>query len=244
MKKLFFVLLILGTSALTYAQSKPVRGVITDAQGIPMGGVVISVKSNPSNKVVSKANGVYQINIMDFEKGVLVFTFVGYENQEVIVKSRSELNIVLKNNPTQLDEVVVVAALGITRKQKSVTYASQTVDPTTLTEARDLNFLNGLTGKVAGLQVTGTGQPGSSVRLTLRGDNSFSGNNQPLMVIDGVPVENPIGTSGNLDYGNPISNINPDDIESITVLKGPNGAALYGAKAANGAILITLKLGY
>lgn len=241
MKKLFFVLLILGTSALTYAQSKPVRGTITDAQGIPMGGVVISVKSNPSNKVLSKANGVYQINIMDFEKGVLVFTFVGYENQEVIVKSRSEINIALKNNPTQLDEVVVVAALGITRKQKSVTYASQTVDPTTLTEARDLNFLNGLTGKVAGLQVTGTGQPGSSVRLTLRGDNSFSGNNQPLMVIDGVPVENPIGTSGNLDYGNPISNINPDDIESITVLKGPNGAALYGAKAANGAILITLK---
>jgi hypothetical protein len=149
---------------------------------------------------------VYQINILDFEKGVLVFTFVGYENQEVIVKSRSEINIALKINPTQLDEVVVVSALGITRKQKSVTYASQTVDPTTLTEARDLNFLNGLTGKVAGLQVTGSGQPGSSVRLTLRGDNSFSGNNQPLMVIDGVPVENPIGTSGNLDYGNPISN--------------------------------------
>jgi TonB-dependent SusC/RagA subfamily outer membrane receptor len=243
MKKLFFVLLILGTSALTYAQSKPVRGTITDAQGVPMGGVVISVKSNPSNKVLSKANGVYQINILDFEKGVLVFTFVGYENQEVIVKSRSEINIALKINPTQLDEVVVVSALGITRKQKSVTYASQTVDPTTLTEARDLNFLNGLTGKVAGLQVTGSGQPGSSVRLTLRGDNSFSGNNQPLMVIDGVPVENPIGTSGNLDYGNPISNINPDDIESITVLKGPNGAALYGAKAANGAILITLKKG-
>jgi TonB-dependent SusC/RagA subfamily outer membrane receptor len=243
MKKLLFILLILGTSTFTYAQTKPVRGTITDAQGIPMEGVSIFVKSNPSNKVLSNAKGIFQINLLDFDKGVLVFSFVGYENQEVIVKNRPVINIALKINPAELNEVVVVAALGITRKQKSVTYASQTVDPTTLTEARDLNFLNGLTGKVAGLQVTGTGQPGSSVRLTLRGDNSFSGNNQPLMVIDGVPVDNPIGTNGNLDYGNPISNINPDDIESITVLKGPNGAALYGAKAANGAILITLKKG-
>ncbi|MFN6388072.1 MAG: SusC/RagA family TonB-linked outer membrane protein [Bacteroidota bacterium] len=243
MKKLLFILLILGTSTFTNAQTKPVRGTITDAQGIPMEGVSIFVKSNPSNKVLSNAKGIFQINLLDFDKGVLVFSFVGYENQEVIVKNRPVINIALKINPAELNEVVVVAALGITRKQKSVTYASQTVDPTTLTEARDLNFLNGLTGKVAGLQVTGTGQPGSSVRLTLRGDNSFSGNNQPLMVIDGVPVDNPIGTNGNLDYGNPISNINPDDIESITVLKGPNGAALYGAKAANGAILITLKKG-
>ena len=243
MNKFILLVLMLFTSAQIYAQAKPIKGTISDAEGAPLVGAIISVKSNPGNQVLSNANGVYQINVLDFDKGVLVFSFVGYTTQEIIVNNRSEINVQLKPSQENLADVVVVAALGVTRKQRSVTYASQTVDPTTLTEARDLNFLNGLTGKVAGLQVTGTGQPGSSVRLTLRGDNSFSGNNQPLMVIDGVPVENPIGTTGNLDYGNPISNINPDDIESITVLKGPNGAALYGAKAANGAILITLKKG-
>lgn len=237
------LLLMVFTSTLTYAQAKPVKGTITDAEGNPLAGATISVKANPGNKVLSNAKGVYQINIADFENGILVFSFVGFTNQEVKVNNQSELNIRMEPSVTQLGDVVVVSALGINRKQKSVTYASQSVDPTALTEARDLNFVNGLTGKIAGLQVTGTGQPGSSVRLTLRGDNSFSGNNQPLMVIDGVPVENPSNTNGNLDYGNPISNINPDDIESITVLKGPNGAALYGAKAANGAILITLKKG-
>jgi TonB-linked SusC/RagA family outer membrane protein len=180
---------------------------------------------------------------MDFENEVLVFSYIGFAPQEIKVAKRSEIDVKLSPDQGKLEDVVVVAALGVTRKKKSLTYASQTVDPTALTEARDVNFLNALTGKVAGLQITGTGQPGSSTRITLRGDNSFSGNNQPLMVIDGVPVDNPAGTSGNLDYGNPISNINPDDIESITVLKGPNGAALYGAKAANGAILITLKKG-
>ena len=237
------LVLMLFTSAQIYAQAKPIKGTIVDAEGVPLVGAVISVKANPSNKVLSKANGLYQINVLDLDRGVLVFSFVGFTTQEILIARRSEINVKLIPNQEKLADVVVVAALGVTQKQRAVTYASQTVDPTTLTEARDLNFLNGLTGKVAGLQVTGTGQPGSSVRLTLRGDNSFSGNNQPLMVIDGVPVENPIGTAGNLDYGNPISNINPDDIESITVLKGPNGAALYGAKAANGAILITLKKG-
>ncbi len=208
---------MLCTSAQIYAQTKPIKGTIVDAEGMPLVGAVISVKANPSNKVLSKANGLYQINVLDVEKGVLVFSFVGFTTQEILIAKRSEINVKLSPNQEKLADVVVVAALGVTQKQRAVTYASQTVDPTTLTEARDLNFLNGLTGKVAGLQVTGTGQPGSSVRLTLRGDNSFSGNNQPLMVIDGVPVENPVGTAGNLDYGNPISNINPDDIESITV---------------------------
>lgn len=243
MKKLIIVLLMAFTSVLSFAQSKPVKGTISDAKGNPLEGATISVKSNPNNKVLSNEKGGYQINILDFENGILVFSFVGYANQEVKVDRRSEINVKMVQSETQLGDVVVVSALGVTRKQRSITYASQTVDPTALTEARDVNFLNALTGKVAGLQITGTGQPGSSTRITLRGDNSFSGNNQPLMVIDGVPVENSAGTSGNLDYGNPISNINPDDIESITVLKGPNGAALYGAKAANGAILITLKKG-
>jgi TonB-linked SusC/RagA family outer membrane protein len=243
MHRLLMFLIMVFISTLTYGQAKQVKGIITDAQGSPLVGATIFVKSNPSNKVLSNEKGAYQINIIDFENGILVFSFVGFANQEVSVNNQSEINTRMEPLVTQLGDVVVVSALGTSRKQKSVTYASQSVDPTALTEARDLNFVNGLSGKIAGLQVTGTGQPGSSVRLTLRGDNSFSGNNQPLMVIDGVPMENPSNTNGNLDYGNPISNINPDDIESITVLKGPNGAALYGAKAANGAILITLKKG-
>jgi TonB-linked SusC/RagA family outer membrane protein len=243
MNKIITLLFMVFASTMIYAQTTTVRGTITDEKGVKLVGASIAVKGKPNVKTISSVEGDYKITVSNPAKDTLVFNYVGFAVEEIKVNNQAQINVQLKPSQAQLNDVVVVSALGVTRKQRTVTYAAQTVDPTTLTEARDLNFLNGLTGKVAGLQVTSTGQPGSSVRLTLRGDNSFTGNNQPLMVIDGVPVENPIGTSGNLDYGNPISNINPDDIESITVLKGPNGAALYGAKAANGAILITLKKG-
>jgi TonB-dependent SusC/RagA subfamily outer membrane receptor len=145
----------------------------------------------------------------------------------------------------KLNDVVVISALGLTRKAKSIGYSTQTVDVDKLTEARDVNITNGLAGKVAGLQVTSTGQPGSSSRVVIRGENSMTGNNQPLWVIDGVPMANDMGdTRGdNLDYGNGAEDLNPDDVESIQVLKGPNATALYGSRAANGAILVTTKKG-
>jgi hypothetical protein len=139
MNKFILLVLMLFTSAQIYAQAKPIKGTISDAEGAPLVGAIISVKSNPGNQVLSNANGVYQINVLDFDKGVLVFSFVGFTTQEITVNNRSEINVQLKPSQENLADVVVVAALGVTRKQRSVTYASQAVDPTTLTEARDLN---------------------------------------------------------------------------------------------------------
>jgi TonB-linked SusC/RagA family outer membrane protein len=243
MNKLVMLLIMVMTSTMIFAQSKTVKGTTTDEKGVKLVGVTITVKGKPNFKTVTSAEGGFNITIPNPATDTLVFSHVGFTNLELKVNNQTEINVQLIVAQTKLEDVVVTSALGITRKQKTVTYAAQAVDPKPLTEARDVNFLNGLSGKVAGLQVTSSGQPGSSVRLTLRGDNSLSQNNQPLIVIDGVPIENSPGDNGNLDYGNAASNINPDDIESINVLKGPNGAALYGAKAANGAILITLKKG-
>ncbi|MDB5209465.1 MAG: SusC/RagA family TonB-linked outer membrane protein [Sediminibacterium sp.] len=243
MRKTLAILVMVLSAAITYAQPKTLRGSITDEKGTPVPGVSVSVKNKPNLQAISNDGGVYEIKVTDAANDILVFTNVGFTTQEIKVSNRTSFDVKLQSSQTQLEDVIVVSALGINRKQKSLTYASQSIDTKTLTEARDVNFMSALSGKIAGLQVTGTGQPGGSVRITLRGDNSLSGTNQPLIVVDGVPIENSPGDAGNIDYGNAVANINPDDIESITVLKGPNGAALYGARAANGAILITLKKG-
>jgi TonB-linked SusC/RagA family outer membrane protein len=236
------LLFIIATFA-AYGQKIPIKGVVTDESGKPLAGVTITVKGT-SQSVVTKEDGSFVLELTSTKNVFLIASHTGYLRKEVKVSGNEPVKISMTITEKLLDDVVVISALGIGRSAKTLTYSSQVVDPKTLTEARDINFLNALAGKVAGLQVTGTGQPGGSVRLTLRGDNSLSGSNQPLIVVDGVPIENAPGDApGNLDYGNAAANINPDDIESITVLKGPNGAALYGAKAANGAILITLKKG-
>jgi TonB-linked SusC/RagA family outer membrane protein len=238
MKKLLLLMMAFSV-AISHAQTKTVQGKVTDEKDRPIAGVTVAAKGNTASQALTVENGTFELRIPDNET-TLVFSHVGYEKLEVKATG-SNLAVRLVFSAKNLDDVIVVSALGVNRKQKSLTYASQTINPNTLTEARDVNFLNALSGKVAGLQVIGSGQPGGSVRLTLRGNNSISGNNQPLIVIDGVPMENNPGDAGNLDYGNAVANINPDDIESITVLAGPNGAALYGSKASNGAILITLK---
>lgn len=244
MSKLFMLFFMVLTVTVSNAQSKTIKGVLTDEKGIPVVGASVSVKGKPNLGTVSNEQGAYQISITDPAKDILVFSHVEFATEEIPVNNQTVINLKFKDSQgQQMGDVVVVSALGVTRKQKSLTYASQNIDPKSITEARDVSFLNALQGKVAGLQITGTGQPGGSVRITLRGDNSLSSSNQPLIVIDGVPIENSPGEVGNIDYGNAAANINPDDIESITVLKGPNGAALYGAKAANGAILITMKKG-
>ena len=238
MKKLLLLIMAFAT-AITYAQTKTVQGRVMDDKDRPLAGVTVAAKNTPNAQVLTAENGTFVLKMPEKET-TLVFSHIGYERQE-IKATGTDLAIKLVFSAKNLDDVIVISALGINRKQKSLTYASQTINPSTLTEARDVNFLNALSGKVAGLQVLGSGQPGGSVRLTLRGNSSISGNNQPLFVVDGVPIENGPGDAGNLDYGNAVANINPDDIESITVLAGPNGAALYGSKASNGAILITLK---
>ncbi|MCW3092981.1 MAG: SusC/RagA family TonB-linked outer membrane protein [Ferruginibacter sp.] len=234
--------LLLTFFTTTYCQQIPISGKVTDEKGLPLAGAVVYVKGGKT-QTITKEDGTFSINVTN-ASDVLVASSINRTPVEIKLNGKRQVSISLVTITKSMDEVIVVSALGIARTQKSLTYASQTVKTESLTEARDLNVLSGLAGKVAGLQITGTGQPGGSARLTLRGDNSLSGSNQPLIVVDGVPLDNPAGDAGGyLDYGNPAGSINPDDIESITVLKGPNGAALYGAKAANGAILITLKKG-
>jgi TonB-linked SusC/RagA family outer membrane protein len=229
----------------SYGQTISLKGKVTDQQSKPMQQVSVVVKGTRIG-TMTKEDGSFSLNVSSSASRVtLLISFTGYAPREVEATAGQEVNVMLSPSNNNLNDVIVVGSLGLTRKAKSVPYSSQSVDPDKLTEARDVNIINGLTGKVAGIQVTTTGQPGSSSRLILRGDNSITGNSQPLWVVDGVPIANNSGETGgaggSLDVGNGVADLNPDDIESIEVLKGPNAAALYGSKAANGAILVTTK---
>ena len=239
---LALLLFIIATGS-TYGQRIPVRGIITDATATPIPGVTVTVKGTTQN-AISKEDGTFLLNLLSTNNVTLVLSHTGFVTKEVKVTGTDDIKVSLVQSEKLLEDVIVVSPLGLTRKAKSIPYSSQAVDPEALTEARDVNITNGLAGKVAGIQVTTTGQPGSSSRVILRGDNSITGNNQPLWVVDGVAINNNMGEAGgNVDYGNGAQDLNPDDIESIEVLKGPNAAALYGSRAANGAILVTTKKG-
>ena len=242
------LLLLLGTSAI-YAQRVIIKGRVIDDNLKPLTGATIVVKAAAAT-ALSKEDGSFSLSVADPATAVQIISHVGFATKEVRLEGNHEIQISLTPSQDKLNDVIVISAMGLTRKQKSIGYSSQSVDVDKLTEARDVNITNGLAGKVAGLQVTTTGQPGSSSRVVIRGENSMTGNNQPLWVVDGVPINNDPGdapgsyaSSGNIDFGNGAADLNPDDIESIQVLKGPNAAALYGSKAANGAILITTKKG-
>ena len=244
MKRLLVYLTCTFFVAFTYGQKIPIRGLVVNDKSEPLEGVTILLKGK-SASALSRADGHFVINVEDVQNGVLTVSIVGYATQDVPIKGQVDLRITMTAASKDMKDVIVISALGLTKKQKAVGYSSQSVDPDRLTEARDVNITDGLTGKVAGLQVTTTGQPGSSTRVVIRGENSITGNNQPLWVVDGVPIQNDMGDSrgDNLDYGNGAADLNPDDIASIEVLKGPNAAALYGSRAANGAILVTTKKG-
>lgn len=249
MKVLPILLLLLCFIPTAYSQRTPVTGTVVDEKKEPLAAVSIFVKGTKI-AAITRADGQFNLSVADVQTAVLIVSFTGYTTREVPLNGKTDIQIFLSPGDKNLNDVIVVSAMGLTRKSKSIGYSTQAVDPDRLTEARDINITNGLAGKVAGLQVTTTGQPGSSTRVIIRGENSMTGNNQPLWVVDGVPINNDPGdaagsfaSSGNLDYGNGAGDLNPDDIESIQVLKGPNAAALYGSKAANGAILITTKKG-
>ncbi|HTE10978.1 MAG TPA: SusC/RagA family TonB-linked outer membrane protein [Chitinophagaceae bacterium] len=235
-------LLLLTAVFTSNAQKIPVKGVITDVNSKPLHGATILAKGTRL-ATTSNEDGSFLLNVTSLDNLVLLVTYTGFASREIKVNGTDAIKISLAPADNTLTDVIVVSALGLTRKAKSVPYSSQSIDPTALTEARDANITNLLAGKVAGIQVTTTGQPGSSTRVILRGENSLTNNNQPLWVVDGIPISNNMGdnTTSNLDYGNGAQDLNPDDIESIEVLKGPNAAALYGSQAANGAILITTK---
>ncbi|OMP30259.1 MULTISPECIES: SusC/RagA family TonB-linked outer membrane protein [Mangrovimonas] len=229
---------------ITFAQEKTISGTVTDETGLPLPGVNIIVKGTTTG-TQTDFDGNYAISAKAGD--ILTFTYIGLKTQEITVGSSSSINITMLEDAAVLDEVVVTA-LGIKREEKALGYSVQSIKGEGMTEARESNISNAISGKVAGVQVTGTsGSVGSSSRIVLRGNSSITGNNEPLYVVDGVPIDNRsfgnAGSGGGVDLPNGAADINPDDIESVTILKGPNAAALYGLRAGNGVIVITTKSG-
>ena len=241
-----------------FAQTNTLKGVVTDAEEVPLPGVTVLLKGSTTG-TVTNFEGAYTLTLPRTPAAgdTLIFSFVGYTKQEVPYNNATTLNIQLKEGTELLSEVVVTA-LGIKREEKALGYATQTVSGEALTAARSNNFANALSGKVAGLNMNTAGSgPVNSVRISLRGDASLNPNgNNALVVLDGVPMNSGLTSSGvgnaygagsgndvPVDFGNGISDINPEDIESITVLKGASATALYGSRAANGALIITTKSG-
>jgi len=224
-----------------FAQNITITGTVKSADGETLPGVSILIKETKKT-TISDAKGAFSINTP--EKGTLVFSYIGFKSQEIpINKNAGPVSVILQSSDNALDEVVVTA-LGISRQKKSLGYAVQELKGQDLSEAKESNLVNAMAGKIAGVRVTNSqGSMGSS-RVVIRGETSIAGNNQPLFVVDGIPVDNSqLNAAGARDYANAISDINAEDIESISVLKGPNAAALYGSRAAAGVILIKTKTG-
>lgn len=246
MRRLVFLSILLIVSRILYAQERVVKGRVTDeADGSALPGVTIKIKGILKS-AQTNAEGYYEISANSSD--VLVFTYTGMLSNEVVVSNQSTINVSLKTDTKMLDEVVVTA-LGIERKAKSLTYSTQSISNSELTRAKDANPMNNLAGKVSGLQINrSSGGAGGSVNITLRGLKS-NRNNQPLYVVDGLPITNTMGSGsegafgGSTDRGDILSTLNPDDIASINVLKGASASALYGSVGQNGAIMITTKKG-
>ena len=226
---------------LLHAQT--INGKITDTEGNPLPGATV-LNTSSSEGIVSDFDGNFSINAsLDDE---LEISFIGYLTLKVTVSDTDqEFNFMLESDV--LDEVVVTS-LGISRAKKSLGYAVTEVEGDAINTVKDHNIASSLQGKVAGLNITTSGSMGSGSRITIRGNNSIGGNNQALIVVDGVPINADGINSGGSVYNSVvpaagITDINPNDVESISVLKGPNAAALYGARAGNGVILITTKSG-
>jgi TonB-linked SusC/RagA family outer membrane protein len=228
-------------------QGMTVTGKVTSAAdkgNLP--GVNIQVKGTQTGTFTNK-DGVFTIDVPE-RNATLVFSFIGYETLEIPIDGRKSIDVTMLENVKALDEVVVTA-LGITRKEKSLGYSVGKVSGDELQRVVQENAINSLAGKVAGVQINSTGGTGSSVSMVIRGATSLSNDNQPLFVVDGIPIVNTLnnisgfGSDNKVDYGNAISDINPDNIESVSILKGPSAAALYGSRAGNGVVLITTKSG-
>lgn len=228
---------------------KPIRGRVVNEKGEPVEGVTVTVKGT-SIATATNMNGEYQLADIP-ANATLVFSSAGYSTQTLNAGNRDVVNVEMAIEVNALSEIVVTA-FGIERNKKALGYSAQVVKGSELTEARETNVANSLKGKVAGVFVSpsNTG-PGGSTFINIRGASSLKGNNQPLYVVDGVPIDNQTINGPDVsndkglarDYGDGIGNISPDDIESVTVLKGPNAAALYGSRGATGVILITTKKG-
>ena len=236
-----------------WAQERTVTGKVTAAEdGVPLPGVNVVVKGTSLGTVTNTA-GIYTLNV-PANSTTLVFSFIGLTTQEIEIGARSTVDLQMSQDVQQLGEVVVTA-VGIQRERKALGYSVETVDGNKVQQVSEPDPLRALTGKVPGLNiVSSSGAPGSSTRITIRGNSSLLNNNQPLFVVDGIPYNNDFVTTegtnqntGGLTQGGAfssrISDLDPNDIKSLSVLKGATAAALYGARAANGVIVITTKSG-
>jgi TonB-linked SusC/RagA family outer membrane protein len=224
--------------------SQTIRGVVTDSIGQPLVGATVNIKGT-SILTLTDNTGNYTIGQASAFtlKDVIIFSSIGYQTAEVKFNGNTNINVKLTAVQNLLNEVVVTA-LGITNKKRALGYSVQEVKGDVLTQARETNLVNALAGRIAGVNVVnGSNSIGGSSKVVIRGETSLAGNNQPLFIVDGTPISNAVSTARNVDYGNAAGEINPDDIETITVLKGPTAAALYGSRAGNGVILITTKKG-
>ena len=238
-----FIFIFSGFAAL--AQQGELKGKVTEGTDAPLPGVTVMVKGT-SNGTITNFDGEYTLT--DVKEGdVVVFSFIGMLTQEIEYTGQANLNVNMETDTQNLDEVVVTA-LGIQRDKKTLTYSSQQVSGDEMMKARDMNFMNSLSGKTAGLEIKkSVSGAGGSTKTVLRGNHSLSQSSDPLYVIDGVPMVNRKGEQsgmwGGTDEGDGLSQINPDDIESISILKGANAAILYGSQGANGVVIINTKKG-
>lgn len=250
---LFMSVLLVMTVQYVMAQERTVTGRVTSAEdGTPLPGVNVVIKGSTTG-TVTDADGKYTINVPSGD-AVVQFSFIGLTSQEIVVGSRVVLDVNLSSDIQQLGEVVVTA-VGIEREKKSLGYSVETVSGNKVQQVSEPDPLRALTGKVPGVNIiSSSGAPGSSTRITIRGNSSLLNNNQPLFVVDGIPYSNDFitteGTNTNTGglvaggaFSSRISDLDPNDIKSITILKGANAAALYGSRAANGVVVITTKSG-
>ncbi|WP_018626204.1 SusC/RagA family TonB-linked outer membrane protein [Niabella aurantiaca] len=243
---LFYTVVFLSVSAMAQNGAFRVSGKVTDSTSQPVAGASI-VEKDGKAAATADAGGAYSITVSS-PAATLVFSNVGYKTLEIAVDKHATIDVLLEKDVVNMNEVVVTA-LGISRKAKSLTYSTQVVSGERLTHTKDVNVMNNLVGKVSGVQINRSSSgPGGSVNIVLRGLKSPR-NNQPLYIVDGLPITNTEGSGpagalgGAVDRGDILSTLNADDIASVNVLKGANASALYGSQGANGAILITTKKG-
>tara|TARA_R110000796_G_scaffold252557_1_gene387758 strand:+ start:160984 stop:164181 length:3198 start_codon:yes stop_codon:yes gene_type:complete len=243
-KMLLTIVMIVFASFCALAQDRTVTGKVTDELGLPLPQVSVYLKGATASGVPTDADGNYRLSVPQ-AGGILVFRFLGYVTREVQIGSQNTIDIQLSPAVTDIGEVVITA-VGIETNKASLGYSIENVNPDDILAAKETNLVNALSAKVAGVSVvSSSGSPGASANIRIRGNTSIGGNNSPLFVVDGVPIDN--SSSGNgvggVDNSNRAVDLNPNDIAAMTVLKGPAATALYGIRAANGAIIITTKSG-
>lgn len=241
MKQIFILVLIFNSIfSICYGQQRVVQGEVKDINGKPVEGATVKVKGQNS-AVSADADGKFSISTKPDD--ILTISAVGADTKDFKINNQLYYKFILNAGSSSLDTVLVTTALGIRRSRNSLPYATQQISGDEVDRTPSTNFVNNLSGKIAGLQITSANTLGGSSNVILRGFKSLTQSNQALFVVDGVPFDNTTQNRGGYDLGNVASDINPDDIESVTVLKGAAASALYGSRAANGVIVITTKKG-